>query len=346
MTTIYTVLLMMSQPLSEPLSPLNIEKQALLARQRIRSGKIEFTVQSKTPPKRVPVAIGRQTVWFDLDQQKIRLDQQIIPRPGATAYRRIQCNNCEQEGMYFAHDELESKDSIHAAIFQPMKGRSQVRFDPRIIGILPYQPNVLDNYSIESIWLKPNRKQLNAHRETIEGKEFAVVTFVDEKDARYTMWYAPEMDYALTRLRGTIVTKGETYTVEVNNTHKKFGDVYFPEKSVFSEQSSGSPEVEEITTTIHHAELNTKQADHLFTFAGMGLNPKTYIRTQSATNAKMQVWDGTSLEEYQNKVKEFPRYPASQNLYSYSTVAMAGLLGVLALGAIVVFFRWRTRPTT
>jgi hypothetical protein len=341
-----TILILSAYPSSLTLD--EVEQKAITSLQRLRKGYVEYTVEKPSREDK-KLETTKYFTWFNHDSKQIRMDRTRFVKSQGKEVRHIMCVSCERAGYSFSFQDIQNvnpNEYLVAARLAPLQPKDPVPIDPRLLGWLADSHDILWHEHMESLLQNKARRNLQMTEGDLAGEKCKIISFDLFEGSHYTIWLVPAKDYRILKIELIVKRKSEHAKVIVENKLKQFGNDWFVQESILSafEGDDLSTLYKKEVIRVTKAEFNKPFAQDPFQFINMNLPVNTLIDIKEKSGLELYYWDGSKLVLSQpDPEPTFPRVPPSVVKETRYTYILAAILGVLALGAIVVFFRWRTR---
>jgi len=229
-------------------------------------------------------------------------------------------------------DSLRHQDHLSAV--------EHLNWDPRVIGLSPYQPTALWHYGLEDVFRYLTDGQLTVQERTHMGFRAISISSqyeaLDGKPVSAEMLVVPEMGYSV--VRAEVSRPDFQYTMRAEN-RKWLPQIWFPEKTVTELVVKQKLVVQEVVTVVDVRQPRSI-ASQEFTLSAM----KLPIGRRVLAHGKQKLWDGNKLipdPAYLNRDSRQPPVHVEQDGRSSGVfITVIFIVNALVFAGLAVYLLW------
>lgn len=328
MSLCYAAVLLFNAPDSAPgLSEgMAVELKALEARQALRNGVVELSVEYLKEDGGPPSVQGDPTPTVDL---KITFDghRRFVET-------RFQGHTRTEQRMfdgtkYFVDDGGSAERIIIDS--RGLAGSRYLLFNPRLLGVYPLMFHALasNHNSLDEVLVRTDRTDEQVHVEQLSNQE-VIHVFHKHLAGRVheSVWIAPKLNHSVVKMEIT-VPSANTRSELLSEYDKPFGDVWFPRRTML--RTYRLPDnlltMEEVVT-VKSAAFNQGIDASLFTLSAFQPKVGDLVREDGAPMA----WNGNKLVPAHDGATVISK--SGGVLRSWTWFAVAVLLAIAAFAIL------------
>ena len=332
MSLCYVAVLLLSAPVDGPgLSDgMAVELKALEARQALRNGVVELSVETlklEGPPglrfDDRPVDLK---ISFDGPRRFVESCRQGQGRP--------QIERRMFDGSLYVVEHGDDRSERLVIDSHGYAGSRQFVLNPQLLGVYPGSALVFGSKSLETVLGRTDRTEEQVRTEQMSGR---AVTHVSRKvssgQLQVDLWIAPELNYSVVRVEVHSTPARSELVCEYD---QPFGNIWFPRRTTYRQHMSPDDRLtNEEVVTVKSAVFNRGIDPSLFTLAAFKPVVGDIVRQDGAQMA----WNGKHLVSADDATVATLKSRSLIGNWPWFTVAV-----FLAIAAFVILRRSFVRP--
>lgn len=323
------------------------ERSALISGRLTIQGEVETTVPRPFKEK------WKRFFWFTPDRfrcEKITIGKQ-------DSFRQIFCENCERDGyfVYFDERHLQPGSRTNPIVIQPLnlaKGWSDIKFDPRIIGISSQSLHAYYLLTLSNTIGRTDRTPPVLEKVRWKDRDAYQVSYKLKKtDALVRTTYVPDMGYSIVRSELDAIYNNPHMTFKriMEAEPAKFGktQVWFP-RTVSMQRFINGNKVEQFFLEVTDAAFNEAIPAKTFKLIDMAIPAGAGIDLMYPEAQGYYFWDGQKIvQDKRPQVlrQDLPPPEANKGWQSWYFGLSISLATVGVSLVMVYYFRNQTRKT-
>ncbi len=318
---------------------LELERNALAARQELRSGRLKIHASrwsatdgdDRIVEFEYDIVFDGERIRFDRRQSVLHAKGESVEMPPPDKYLGL-----DDRCMLYS-DTLSTSGRITAVTIQETRGTAYrvpvfkgAQFDPRLLGVMPSHSAVLYGLPIEEFLGRADRVKSVVREEKVNGERVWRIDNTYRPGIKARMWIAPRQSFGLVRAEAELL--GRTHSIQCKLRQDAASGLWFPESVVYQERLKNKVIMEEVLT-VEEAEFNVDIDADVFTMAAMDMPSGTYACEIPPNPFGGRIWNGRKL---------VPADALTIGAIGWTGWLAISLCSVVAAALLGVFYwRWR-----
>lgn len=295
-------------------TPLEVKTKAVEARQKIKFGRIAYSVTTNRNDKETTAEFQTEFDYrqgfklrYDVTRPKQQASVSGVPVDILGGFSIQRTVRIDDRYINYSPDVhvSEGKESRIVVDMGELKRQPSMKYyttNPLILGMTSQSYGVSYETPIDAFLLPPQPAPETITKVKLANVDCYLIERVPNDRIRTQKWIAPQLGYSVLQSVVTAVDKnGELIDTSTSTVaHHVDADVWFPKTIVWQRSANGKITADE-KIVVRKTDFTTEPKSTVFTLEGLDIFPGTSVIEHPAPPGPTRMWDGEKLVPYKRK---------------------------------------------